>query len=320
MVNYFLRKISEEVIRRIESLVNLGDIVVVGMTTDPTILGRFFQKVGRNELDFLVDSGTYFGFLLGLVQMGLWTLFPVYWTLPIGGAVVGFITNWIAIKLIFEPVQPVAIGPFTMQGMFLRRQIEVSAEFSEYISNNLLTSQEIWKSILLGNCSKDFEDIIRQQAPFLTASMVESIMSTLRSELLIKEDVDVFNRMLRPHGLEAVEAVVPMSELPDPLLAVEPVTAVAAAIIADKQEDQHMADQPATPPNATMMVPGEKHPLHSYTDDRLALEALILQRMLLMTPVEFERLLHPIFQEDELTLILAGVVFLALCSCFVSPI
>jgi uncharacterized membrane protein YheB (UPF0754 family) len=40
-------------------------------------------------------------------------IFPQNWTLPIGGAVVGFLTNWIALKGIFEPINPVRLGPFS---------------------------------------------------------------------------------------------------------------------------------------------------------------------------------------------------------------
>ena len=41
--------------------------------------------------------------------------------LPVG-AIVGYLTNWIALKLIFEPVEPTRIGPFLLHGMFLQRQ------------------------------------------------------------------------------------------------------------------------------------------------------------------------------------------------------
>ena len=72
------------------------------------------------------NSGFFFGFLLGVVQMFVWLLYDKPWTLPAGGAVVGYITNWLAIKLIFEPVDPVKMGPFVLQGLFLKRQDEVS--------------------------------------------------------------------------------------------------------------------------------------------------------------------------------------------------
>ena len=48
------------------------------------------------------------------------------WTLPVAGALVGYVTNWLAIKLLFEPAEPVPLGPFTLQGLFEKRQPEVS--------------------------------------------------------------------------------------------------------------------------------------------------------------------------------------------------
>jgi uncharacterized membrane protein YheB (UPF0754 family) len=73
--------------------------------------------------------------------MLIWMLYPANWTLPVGGAVVGYITNWIALKWIFEPIDPTRIGPFILQGMFLKRQKEVSADFSAYIANTVVDAQ-----------------------------------------------------------------------------------------------------------------------------------------------------------------------------------
>lgn len=70
--------------------------------------------MAKNELDFLVNSGLGFGFLLGIGQMIQHMLFPKNWMLPIGGAIVGFLTNWIALKFIFFPVNPVFVGPFKL--------------------------------------------------------------------------------------------------------------------------------------------------------------------------------------------------------------
>ena len=50
------------------------------------------------------------------------------------------------------------------------------------------------------------------------------------------------------------------------------------------------------------------HVLHEYTDDTLGLKELMREKMALMTPREFERVLHPIFEQDELTLIVSGAV------------
>ena len=50
------------------------------------------------------------------------------------------------------------------------------------------------------------------------------------------------------------------------------------------------------------------HVLYEYTDDTLGLKELMREKMALMTPQEFERVLHPIFEQDELTLIISGAV------------
>ena len=48
--------------------------------------------------------------------------------------------------------------------------------------------------------------------------------------------------------------------------------------------------------------------LHPYVDKTLGLQNTLKTQMEKMTSVKFERVLHPIFEEDELTLIIAGGV------------
>jgi hypothetical protein len=46
--------------------------------------------------------------------------------------------------------------------------------------------------------------------------------------------------------------------------------------------------------------------VHQYTNECLALRALLIQRMSQLSPREFVQVLRPIFQEDEAILIAAG--------------
>ena len=72
-------------------------------------------------------SGAFFGFGFGVVQALVWFFLPQWWVLPFFGFLVGTLTNWIAIQLIFTPVEPKKFGPFIVQGLFLKRQTEISA-------------------------------------------------------------------------------------------------------------------------------------------------------------------------------------------------
>merc|ERR1711907_312051 len=54
------------------------------------------------------------------------------------------------------------------------------------------------------------------------------------------------------------------------------------------------------------------HPMHGYADKALGLCENIEAKLSTMPAKEFERVLHPIFEEDEMTLIIAGAVLGAL--------
>jgi hypothetical protein len=179
ILNFFLRRTSADVIKNIESIVDIKSLVIKGMCADPKLLGEFFQKVAYKELTFLVDSGLSFGFLLGIGQMLQWMIWPTKWSLPVGGALVGYVTNWIALKMIFEPLNPTKIGPFVFQGLFLKRQKEVAAEFCSFISANILNSFQIWQAMLVGPTANVLKDIISRNVGYPGIS-ITSIVNTLK--------------------------------------------------------------------------------------------------------------------------------------------
>lgn len=144
----FLRDLTVDVQKNINTICSLRHCVVGKMSSDRSLLGRLFQISGKDELLFLVDSGLYLGFALGLIQLVVSLYFDNPWTLSLGGLIVGLATNWLALKWIFEPVNPLRIGPFSFQGLFLRRQNEVSADFSKFFADQVLTSRQLWKSML----------------------------------------------------------------------------------------------------------------------------------------------------------------------------
>lgn len=86
ITKFFLRRACADVILNAERVVDLRSLVVNGLTKDPTVLGAFFQRVAHKELQFLIDSGFGFGFLLGLLQMVQWMVYPKDWTLVAGKA------------------------------------------------------------------------------------------------------------------------------------------------------------------------------------------------------------------------------------------
>ena len=114
----------------------------------------------------------------------------------------GYLTNWIALKGIFEPVNPIKLGPFTLQGMFMKRQPEVSAEFSQFISTNILNSQRVWQSIIDGPNVGKLKEIIGSNVP-LSDWQISRVVNTLRDKMVNISDHPIHSYTDKTLGLES---------------------------------------------------------------------------------------------------------------------
>ena len=236
-----LPRILQQLQLEIDSVLDLHQIVLDAFCRDKIVLVDLFQKVGRVELEFLVNSGFGFGFLLGLGQMAAWVVAPRPWTLPVAGALVGYVTNWIAIKLLFEPAEPVSVaGLFEIQGLFESRQIEVSDEFGSFMNKRVLTASSLLEDLSNGGEDGELFAFLRRQLPFPIPSHVL---------------------------MACVDAM------------------------------QYVAVHP------------EEYPeFHAYASRQMDIGPTLARRLKLLSPTDFEDLLHPVFQEDEITLIMTGGV------------
>src|SRR5690606_13202859 len=116
----------------------------------PALANRMFLEVGAKELRFIVNSGLIFGFALGLLTIPLYLTIDSWLVLPLAGVVVGYLTNWIAVRLIFQPIYPHRFGPFVVQGLFMRRQPEVADVYARVIAEDVVTMGNVSDELLAG--------------------------------------------------------------------------------------------------------------------------------------------------------------------------
>lgn len=140
----------DDIGRNIEELVDLKHMVATQLAEDKDLLIRVFREVGEPEFRFVVNSGFYFGTLFGLIQIPVFIYMPENWVLPVFGFIVGIATNWMALNVIFRPLNPVKIGPFRVQGLFLRRQKDVAEQFARITTTEMMTLRNIMHQVLNG--------------------------------------------------------------------------------------------------------------------------------------------------------------------------
>jgi uncharacterized membrane protein YheB (UPF0754 family) len=73
----------------------------------------------------------------------LWT----WLTIPAIGGLIGWSTNWIAVKMIFRPIRPRRFLFFRVQGLIGRRQAELAAAIGRVVGNHLVEHKDVVKSL-----------------------------------------------------------------------------------------------------------------------------------------------------------------------------
>ena len=119
--------------------------------------------------------------------------------LPILAALIGWITNYLAIKMLFHPHQPKKILGLTFQGVFPKRQAQIAEKLGDLVANELFSMKDVAQKIedlstqpdALEEVGKRIEKTIRGKlisafpmlSMFLSDEMIEKVTSLFKGEL-----------------------------------------------------------------------------------------------------------------------------------------
>lgn len=120
------------------------------------------------------------------------------------GAGIGWITNYVAIKMLFRPYKEINLGIFKIQGLLPKRKHEIGESIAETIQSELVSLQDILKSLdgnkLEEKMSKIIDEILEEKlqveitkrfpmlAMFLSNDMLEKIKNMIRESILENRD------------------------------------------------------------------------------------------------------------------------------------
>ncbi len=272
-----LRELVTELTYNVENLVDMREMIVRQMEGDRALMVRMFLRVGQKEINFIWHISFVIGFLFGILQMGIWLVVPWHWTIVFWAGLWGFLTNWIAIWMVFNPVEPVRIrGPqlfrikrwkgipfvlptlpkittYTIHGAFMRRQAEVSEVFSDITTRELITLERIMTEMMYGSRKDRTRRIMKRHINTIMETPL--VRTTLQMSLGLREYAQL------------------KTDLIDKSIAVT-------------------------------MVPVSDPALNQSRADKIF--SLFRDRIRGLTPKEFQNLLRPAFQEDEWILIVLG--------------
>jgi uncharacterized membrane protein YheB (UPF0754 family) len=185
-----VQSVTEEILERMSreagDFIDIDSIVRDAMLEDRALLGRVMMEIASPEFKFIERSGLVFGGLFGVIQMFIWIAYPVGWVLPAAGFFVGYATNWLAMTLIFEPREPIKIGPMRIQGLFIKRQLEVARKFADVIADRVLNSKNLIAHLSEGPSKEPVMRIVEEQ---VEASWQLYERDTMVAMLVTKEKI-----------------------------------------------------------------------------------------------------------------------------------
>ena len=135
--------------------------------------------------------------------------------LPIVATLIGWMTNFIAVKMLFHPREPRKIFFFTFQGVFPKRQAALAHKLGDIVSTELISVNDISSKIkefassddVLNDVGKRIEATIRDKlvsnfpmlSMFLSDEMVEKVTSLFKIELkeFLEETSENFGEKLK---------------------------------------------------------------------------------------------------------------------------
>jgi len=202
-----VRSLTNQVADNIDQLVDVKLMVIKRF--DPELANRVFLAMGRRELKFIQNFGFFFGFALGIPVAALTHFVPVWWLLPILGVLVGYVTNWVALWMIYEPPDAKKWGPLRWQGLFVRRQPEVADVYAQIVADEILTVAKFGHELLEGPQS----DRTRALIESALRPSIDRALGPARAAVRVAIGPDDYEAIRESFATEPVEAMmVPLSD------------------------------------------------------------------------------------------------------------
>lgn len=136
------------------------------------------------------------------------------------GALIGWVTNILAIKLIFRPYKPInVLGLFTLQGLLPKRKNELAIAIGQIVEQELLSSEEIFQYLqnpqLQDKVTKGIITSVKGRVEKYIPNIIPGIRETIAGILdkVIAGEVERYFRETFPKTCKEIENSLPIAKL-----------------------------------------------------------------------------------------------------------
>lgn len=132
---------------------------------------------------------------------------------PLIGALIGWITNWLALRLLFRPHRPVGLLGLRLQGLLPRRRGELAATVARVVEQELLSREHLAARLLAAGARDEIaaalvgavREAVRGRMPvFVPRVLADGFMGYV--EQVTREEVNRFSDQRLPDLLDGLLA------------------------------------------------------------------------------------------------------------------
>lgn len=198
-----VEKTFRDINKNITKIIDFKKIANETLQNDNSFVSNIFLDVGKKEFKFIERSGLVLGGIFGLIQLGVIIYFDDWWIFTIAGIIVGFLTNYVALQLIFKPVEEKKFLGIKLQGLFLRRQKEVAKKYSNAVTEKMLTTEQLFDAIFKIGNKNVVEKIIEKNIGKLIDLTIYDVSSFFRI-FFDKKKIDIIKNIATYRFLQEV--------------------------------------------------------------------------------------------------------------------
>ena len=117
---------------------------------------------------------------------------------PLIGGVIGYVTNWLAVKMIFRPIRPVRVLGIRVQGLLGKRQADLARSIGRVVGGHLVQHEDIVRAMRGLDLERMLHEVVEPAMAakidqlralpliggFLTAERVASLRQSLLAGIL----------------------------------------------------------------------------------------------------------------------------------------
>jgi uncharacterized membrane protein YheB (UPF0754 family) len=120
--------------------------------------------------------------------------------IPLLSALIGWFTNWLAVKMLFSPRKAITVLGFTFQGVIPKRRGDIAKIIGKTIEEELLTRGDLQNALKKVDLSETVKPLLQEKINNLIDQKITSIspmlMTFLPKEMLAKIKASILDEIL----------------------------------------------------------------------------------------------------------------------------